>query len=136
MSRIAPASHEPVEPERRKGFSWMVRDDVCASQDNLCVGPDCEAELYPWGLELDHILPLELGGSNDISNLQALCESCHKEKTRADIKRIAKARRLRKPRAPAKRSIPARPFDRTKTRTFSGKVRPRPPVDSIAGGGE
>ena len=31
--------------------------------------------------EIDHIIPLNLGGSNNIKNLQALCYFCHKYKT-------------------------------------------------------
>lgn len=35
-------------------------------------------------LQIDHIKPLASGGSNDISNLQALCASCHKIKTQEE----------------------------------------------------
>jgi 5-methylcytosine-specific restriction endonuclease McrA len=38
--------------------------------------------------EVDHIIALEDGGSNDIQNLQALCRNCHGKKTMEDnIKR-------------------------------------------------
>ena len=38
--------------------------------------------------EVDHIIALEDGGSNDIKNLQALCRNCHGKKTMQDnIKR-------------------------------------------------
>jgi 5-methylcytosine-specific restriction endonuclease McrA len=38
--------------------------------------------------EVDHIIALEDGGSNDILNLQALCRNCHGKKTMEDnIKR-------------------------------------------------
>ena len=43
-------------------------------------------------LEIDHILPVALGGTNHGLNLQLLCEDCHKEKTRADIKTIRRQR--------------------------------------------
>ena len=36
-------------------------------------------------LELDHILPLSKGGSNDECNLQGLCPPCHAAKTAIDL---------------------------------------------------
>lgn len=30
---------------------------------------------------MDHIVPLAQGGTNDTSNLQTLCRSCHSKKT-------------------------------------------------------
>lgn len=38
---------------------------------------------------LDHIIPLCLGGTNDMSNLQPLCEECHNEKTVQDLRLFA-----------------------------------------------
>jgi 5-methylcytosine-specific restriction endonuclease McrA len=34
--------------------------------------------------EVDHIIPVENGGSNDDSNLQLLCSDCHRDKTASD----------------------------------------------------
>ena len=34
--------------------------------------------------EIDHILPLYKGGSNDVNNLEALCRNCHGNKTLLD----------------------------------------------------
>ena len=34
------------------------------------------------GYEIDHIIEKSIGGNNDESNLQALCQSCHKLKTK------------------------------------------------------
>lgn len=50
----------------------------------LCV--NCEERgLVAAGEELDHILPIFKGGSNDSSNLQMLCGECHRKKTAADL---------------------------------------------------
>ena len=40
--------------------------------------------------EVDHIKPLHQGGSNDVSNLRALCRNCHGKKTLEDNMRRKK----------------------------------------------
>jgi len=37
--------------------------------------------VLPATYEVDHIVRLQHGGSNEIENLQALCPSCHRNKT-------------------------------------------------------
>lgn len=45
-------------------------------------------------IEVDHILAISLGGLGlDLANLQILCYSCHKNKTKADAKERARRRR-------------------------------------------
>lgn len=51
---------------------WLA---LCASYDYRCLA--CQ-EKKP--LTVDHIIPLSRGGSNDISNIQPLCQSCNSEK--------------------------------------------------------
>ena len=76
----------------------------------------CRAILFTF--EVDHRVPLALGGTNERRNLEALCVPCHRAKTVVDVKRIAKAKRLAskhgtdpnaRPRK-AKRPIQSRPF--------------------------
>jgi 5-methylcytosine-specific restriction endonuclease McrA len=46
--------------------------------------------------DIDHIIPLALGGTNEPNNLQILCRTCHREKTnQSDIPCIAKTKRLK-----------------------------------------
>jgi 5-methylcytosine-specific restriction endonuclease McrA len=42
--------------------------------------PEC-AECGAPATDVDHVIPLADGGSNDIGNLQALCHSHHSAKT-------------------------------------------------------
>ena len=55
----------------------------------------CSAQLKPGEGEGDHILPAELGGTNELANLQILCRVCHKAKTANDIRGMRKAERAR-----------------------------------------
>ena len=50
-----------------------------ASQQNWKCG-DCDEQLSAW-FEVDHKIRLEYGGSNEVSNLVALCRECHGKKT-------------------------------------------------------
>jgi 5-methylcytosine-specific restriction enzyme A len=53
----------------------------------------CGAKVPPGTGAVDHIVPLALGGTDNLSNLQLLCERCDRIKTRADRRRIARRRR-------------------------------------------
>lgn len=55
-----------------------VRLDVCTKQNGQCKG--CDQVLGDF-FQLDHIVALRFGGTNDDSNLQALCGQCHNEKS-------------------------------------------------------
>jgi 5-methylcytosine-specific restriction endonuclease McrA len=104
------------------------REAVLQRWERRCAYPMCGVEK---GLEIDHVIPLELGGKDDESNLQLLCGAHHRQKTALDVKMIAKARRMRKKENPQdhpsakKARIWSRGFDKSLTRTFSGTVRPR-----------
>ena len=56
--------------EERKPLAPFAHDGICA----CC---KCESD----EMQIDHIVPLGNGGSNERSNLQMLCVECHKEKT-------------------------------------------------------
>ena len=64
----------------RHNGGWHTADDIAVIlhwQKCLCVACGCDiSEDY----QVDHIIPLALGGSNDPCNLQILCPTCNKRK--------------------------------------------------------
>ena len=73
--RQAPRRVHRTEPERRK---------IAKRQHWLCAGKKCPAATRGEELDeydIDHIIPLSLGGTENLDNLQALCPGCHRSKT-------------------------------------------------------
>lgn len=76
----------------RLHHSLRVKETLLAKQDGKC--GLCGQELCG-RIDWDHIIPLALGGPDTPENLQAVhAEGCHSEKTKTDVKRIAKAKRM------------------------------------------
>lgn len=84
--------------KRIRGRRWMeMRRHVLAGSP-LCVV--CErAGFVELATEVDHIIPLAQGGSNDYANLQALCSDCHADKTRHEFGECTLARPAGLPRS-------------------------------------
>ena len=60
-----------------------------------CICQECKKDMIDWfRCEIDHILPVAMGGDDEDLNLYILCQGCHKEKTRKDIIIINFAKRL------------------------------------------
>jgi diadenosine tetraphosphate (Ap4A) HIT family hydrolase/5-methylcytosine-specific restriction endonuclease McrA len=58
----------------------------------------CGASAEDRALEVDHIVPRNVGGSDDLSNLQALCFSCNamkRDRDQTDFRRMAARYRVR-----------------------------------------
>lgn len=67
------------------------------------------------GPQYDHIIPDGLGGDPILDNCQVLCSKCHRLKTaKADVPRIAKAKRTERKRLNAwpKRPLRGRGFEK------------------------
>lgn len=76
---------------RRQYLSPREKVALMRRQGWLC-GCGCKAPVWPGGpVEYDHTLPLALGGMAKPDC--ALTPHCHREKTREDVGRIAKADR-------------------------------------------
>jgi 5-methylcytosine-specific restriction endonuclease McrA len=113
---------EPVKITARKAFTPKQRLEVLLACKGRCA--ICR-EKITGPFEVEHRVPLALGGTNDPSNLEAVHPTpCHALKTLADVKAIAKARRLAGETCagPTKRPLKSRGFDKTRSRKFNGSV--------------
>lgn len=68
---------------RLRGRQWLrLRAQVLETE------PRClrclQAGKLSAATQVDHIVPLKRGGSNEISNLQPLCHDCHAHKSAAE----------------------------------------------------
>lgn len=84
---IRPACHRPLRfpaPEGRPssaqrgyGARWRkLRAAVLAARP-FCESPGCRREAF----HVDHVLARIKGGGDEVTNLMALCHSCHSRKT-------------------------------------------------------
>ena len=62
----------------KRSVSETKKKYVAANQSWSC--KDCNQQLEAT-FEVNHIVPLEDGGSNHVNNLEALCRNCHGKKT-------------------------------------------------------
>jgi 5-methylcytosine-specific restriction endonuclease McrA len=86
-------------------YQLCIRDDVCCSTcgdrirkvwrkhcNGISVdGYRCTMVYCTTNLEVDQIVPLSEGGSNEYDNLWLLCRDCHKEKTSTERSNRLKA---------------------------------------------
>ena len=69
---------------KTKAEAWLRAGGKCESCGNV----------IRRGPQYDHRIPCGDGGSNDLANCQVLCEFCHGTKTKTDVTRIAKGKRV------------------------------------------
>ena len=84
---------EAVWTHRRKSTGYIsgsIRHKVLVQAKYRCLACGISAEQK--ALEVDHIIPRNHGGSDDISNLQALCYSCNaakRDQDATDLREVA-----------------------------------------------
>ena len=66
---------------KRKKINKVTRQKIADKQENAC--GECKVALSPY-FELDHIIGLQFGGTDEESNLMALCRECHGKKSIAE----------------------------------------------------
>lgn len=110
-------------PRRRMTPARRAR--IFASHGGVCGICDRPIE---GAYEIDHVVALGLGGSDEDGNLRPVHPECHRAKTygnlrtRGDAREIAKAKRLEAKRQGVQR-IPSRPITHPHlVRTFNGTV--------------
>jgi 5-methylcytosine-specific restriction protein A len=75
--------HQVATVERwgngRGGRPWRrLRDLVLVRDGYRC----CECgTIKVAGMEVDHVVPVSRGGTDDLDNLRAMCAPCHRHKT-------------------------------------------------------
>ena len=72
---------ENSNKQERQYLNQTEKEEFVKSFDFECALCHLECENIN-DFEIDHVKPLSSGGSNDYDNLQPLCKSCHKEKTK------------------------------------------------------
>ena len=72
---------------RSRGVPQALRRKVLARDHHVCqlALADCLVS----ATEVDHIVPVFEGGTDDVANLRAVCSSCHKQKTQEEAQRAA-----------------------------------------------
>lgn len=98
----------------RKRITKKMRALVFEKDHGLCYlcGGKVEAS-ERWDLE--HEIALDLGGKDEMSNYRVAHVQCHKVKSKADAKLIAKGRRIRRNLDPETRRKSKRPIPKPST---------------------
>jgi 5-methylcytosine-specific restriction endonuclease McrA len=86
-------SREPVFIHPRKSFSAKDRARIFALHDGIC-GISKRKIQAGEAWEIEHRIPLALGGTNEDDNLYSALVEPHKGKTRTDKGAIAKCKRI------------------------------------------
>ena len=84
----------PWRPTPRKRLSDQEKAQLFVDRDGRCF--DCGRKVRPgerWSIE--HIIALENGGTNEMTNLGICCPFCKPGKDAADHGKAAKSRRVR-----------------------------------------
>jgi len=71
----------PTATERGYGFNWRKLRNAFIRDHPYCADPFGVHGAPVQATDVHHIISKKEGGSNDVSNLQSLCHSCHSRQT-------------------------------------------------------
>jgi 5-methylcytosine-specific restriction protein A len=113
----------------RREFTTRTKALAFQRSNGRC--EQCGSRLEPGRIAYDHVIPDGLTGDTGLDNCAVLCVDCHKQKTRGDVGRIAKAKRQHARHIGAKQSKNPLPGGRLSAwkRKISGEVVRRCPKD-------
>ena len=80
--------------ERGYGHAWRIIRDQAMSRDDWLCQPCKKKGIITAATQCDHIKPKSEGGTDSLSNLQAICKDCHSIKTTQEAAK-AQGRRLK-----------------------------------------
>ena len=107
----------------RKTISTKRRVELFKAHDGVC--HICGLKIQAGeGWDVEHIIPLAMGGDDDEPNWAPAHRKCHSAKSRADFSNIARAKRREARHLGAKKSSNPLPGGRTTPwkRTLDGRV--------------
>jgi 5-methylcytosine-specific restriction endonuclease McrA len=80
-----PAHPKPARtPRPGTGRRWLATRGRVLRRDNWTCQHCGHRDVTGASLEVDHVLPVARGGSDELDNLRTLCRPCHRERTAAD----------------------------------------------------
>lgn len=91
----APSRLKPAAPavttygQGRGGRPWRRRREAVMKRDHYLCQPCKRQGRVKEGTEVDHIVNVAEGGTDDDVNLQTICSDCHQVKTQAEARRGA-----------------------------------------------
>jgi len=77
------------KPPKRKAFSKEDRAAVYVKTGGRCAY--CGIEIKPSQMQIDHVFPVMLGGTDDMRNLMPTCRSCNNYKSTLTLSKFRNA---------------------------------------------
>lgn len=107
MTRVEIHARKPLSPKQRAEAFFRADGKCCICGEKIKVAESWIDE---------HIIPLAMGGTNEPNNRGCAHKSCAKDKTKDDVRNIAKAKRIEAKHIGAKcpkQKLKSRGFSRT-----------------------